>query len=417
MAALCMILPLASCSLAPSFLQPEVPLEEAWVGVALKAQQQDALVAHSLDWRDYFQDSQLRQYIGQALEHNHDLRVAALNAELAQAQYRITRSSSLPDVGLDASGRRSRTARDLSPTGEAVTGNVYSVGLGIAAFEFDFFGRVRNERQAMLNDYLQTLEARDAARLSIISAVAKAYFMMRINEEMMRLARSVQQVRQESLELTRLQVDAGTVTEATLQGMLSAIELAKADYEERRRGWLQSRNTLSLLVGRSLSTVESASPAELTAQFPPQELFASLPAEVLLYRPDIRQAELLYRPDIRQAEYALKAVNANIGVARAAFFPSISLTSTIGFGSVELDNLFDGENLTWSFAPRLDLPLFDYGRRRANVKAMEIRQQSISRPYRAPLSISITPLLPVPPLSGSSALSARVMRPLLNACV
>ncbi|PIE70141.1 MAG: hypothetical protein CSA22_09205 [Deltaproteobacteria bacterium] len=361
---LCLVPVMTACSLAPAFLQPEVPLEASWVGIALEEQQKNGLMAHELGWRDYFQDKQLQQFIEEALKHNHDLRMAALNADLAKAQYRVTRSASLPGIGVDAAASRSRTAGDLSYTGEASTGNVYTIGLGMAAFELDFFDRVKNQSEAMLNDYLQTLEARDAAQLAIISAVAKAYYQMRTNDALMQLAQRVQQVRKESFSLTQFQVDAGTATVATLQGMLSAIELAKADYEARRRGWLQSRNTLSLLVGRPLSALELDPPADLSTQFPPQTLLAALPSEVLRHR-----------PDIRQAEYTLKKMNANIGVARAAFFPSISLTGSLGFASVALKNLFDGENFVWGVAPRLDLPLFDYGRRQANAKSMEIRQQ------------------------------------------
>ncbi len=368
--ALLLVPALISCSFAPSFIRPDVSLEESWVGVALDAQQHNSYLAHEIGWRDYFRDRQLQQFIGEALEHNHDLRIAALNVELAQAQYRITHSAVLPVFTASGAATRSGTAEDLSYTGKAETGSVYNVGLGIAAFELDFFGKVKNQGKAMLNSYLQTIEARDAAQLSIISAVAKTYYLMRTSRELMELAKNVEEVRKKSYELTKLQVEAGTVTEATLQGILSAIELAKADYEERSRSWLQSRNTLSLLVGRPLSDIELEEPADFAEQFPRQELFASLPAEVLLYR-----------PDIRQAEYALKAENANIGVARAAFFPSITLTSSMGYGSRELGNLFGSGNWLWSFSPRIDLPIFDYGRRKANVKAMEIRQKIAVEKY------------------------------------
>lgn len=370
----------ASCSLSPTFFKPEVPLEEEWVGTALEVQQENnVLAAHDLGWRDYFRDPLLRQFVGEALHHNHDLRIAALNAELAQTQYRITRSERLPVVAGSASGQRARVARDLSPTGRESTSSVYNVGLGLAAFELDLFGRVKNQSRGMLNEYLATLEARDAAQLSVISAVSKAYYLMRINHKLMELAKNVEKVREESLELTRLQIEAGTATEATLQGMLSAIELAKADYEARSRIWQQSRNTLGLLIGRPLSELELEEPADLTQQFPAEELLAGLPAEVLLYR-----------PDIRQAEYGLKAVNANIGVARAAFFPSITLTSNVGFGSDDLGNLFEGANFMWTFAPRLDLPIFDYGRRRANVAAMEVRQQIAVEKYKKAVQSAFT---------------------------
>lgn len=371
---------LTSCSLAPTHLTPEVALEEAWVGTALEAQQKEsALAAYSLGWRDYFQDPQLQQFIAEALEHNHDLRIAALNAELAQAQYRITHSEILPTVIGSASGERARTPRDISFAGMASTSTIYNVGLGLAAFELDFFNRVKNQSRAMLNSYLATLEARDAAQLSMVSAVAKAYYQMRINQKLMELAENVEKVRQESLELTQLQVEAGTAMESTLQGMISAIELARADYEERSRGWQQSRNLLSQLIGRPLSSLEIAPQKQLATQFPDEELLAGVPAEVLLFR-----------PDIRQAEYALKAMNANIGVARAAYFPSISLTSSVGYGSDDLGDLFDGANFMWSLAPQVDLPLFDYGRRRANVEVMEARQKIAVEQYKKAVQSAFT---------------------------
>ena len=364
-------LSLSGCSLAPSFLRPEVPLETSWIGTALESQENaQGLAVRDLGWRDYFMDPQLQQFIAEALASNHDLKTAALSAELARAQYRITRSARLPEVDGSASAARARTARDLSYTGEATTGNNYSVGLGVTAFELDFFGRVKNLSEAKLNDYFSTLEARDSAQLSVISAVAKAYYSMRINEQLMALAKDVRKTREDAFNLVRLQIDAGTATETTLQGMISAIELAKADYQAQKRAWVQSCNTLSTLIGRPLSTLELQESIALDKQFAETDLLAGVPSEVLLNR-----------PDIREAEYALKAANANIGAARAAYFPSISLTGTLGFASTDLENLFDSDNGTWSFGPRLDLPIFDYGRRRANVEVMELSQQIAIESY------------------------------------
>ncbi len=324
------ILMVSGCSLAPSFVRPEVPLEESWVGAALLAQEAreraGGIAVRDLGWRDYFQDPQLRQLIALALNNNHDLKKAALNAELARAQYRITRSERLPGVAGNGAVTKARTGRDSSFSGSARTTTSYRVGLGISAFELDFFGRVKNLSAAKLNDYLRTCEARDSAELAVISAVATAYYEMRTDRELMALAREVAKVRRDAWELTKLQVEAGTATETTLQG------------------------------------------------FPEEPVAAGIPSEVLLAR-----------PDIRAAEYALKAANANIGVARAAFFPRISLTGSLGFASSDLGDLFDDENTNWSFGPELSLPLFDYGRRAANVEAMTIRQQIAVENYASVL--------------------------------
>ncbi len=362
----------ASCSLAPLFHKPEVTLDEAWIGVALQAQQDDkTLAAHDLHWQHYFLDPYLQQLIAEALKNNHDLKIAGLTAEQVQTDYRINRSESLPTLVGSASGKRTKTPKDLSPTGKTTTTNMYSVGLGITAYELDFFGRIKNQNAAMINQYLATLEAKDSAQLAIIATVAKTYYSMRTNHNLMTLAKKVREIREKSLELTRLQVEAGTATEATLQGMIAAIELAKADYQERTRSWQQSRNNLGLLIGRPLSQLKPQPGADLSEQFPEKKLFAGIPAEILLHR-----------PDIREAEYALKAANANIGVARAAFFPSITLTGNAGFGSDSLNSLFDNANFTWTFAPRLDLPFFDYGRRKAKAASMKIQRDIAVEKYR-----------------------------------
>lgn len=362
---------ISGCSLAPSFLRPDVSLEDVWVGTALEAQQEaGSHVARDLGWRDYFRDPQLRQFIALALENNHDLKTAALNAELARAQYRITRSDRLPAVDGTASATRKRTAEDLSYYGTASTDNAFTAGLDITSYELDFFSRVKNASDAKLNAYLGTLEARDAAQLSIISAVSKAYYEMRIAHRLMMLAEDVRKTREDAWNLTKLQVDAGTASETTLQGMRSAIELARADYQAQKRASIQARNTLSTLIGQPVTRLKLENALSLRDQFPEQPLVAGLPSEVLLAR-----------PDIREAEYALKAANANIGAARAAYFPSISLVGSVGYATTDLDNLFDSDNGTWTFGPRLNLPIFNYGKLRANVEVMKVNEKIAVESY------------------------------------
>lgn len=370
---------LSACSFIPQYEQPDVPLAEQWINVALDEQDASGMPAAALGWRDYFRDPRLQGFIETALVNNHDLRKAALNTQIAQAQYGITHADVLPSLGAQGGYTRSRSARDFSPMQRASISEQYQVGLGMSAFELDFFGRVQAMSEAALNQYLATHEARDAAQLSLIAAVAKTYYQARIAQDSMALSEKVMQSRAESYRLARLQYDAGLISAIALHGVESQIEGAKSDVAAQQRNLRQALNGLSMLVGYPVSALQLPSAGALDEQFADMAIAANIPSAVLANR-----------PDIREAQYRLKAANANIGAAKAAFFPSIKLTGNLGYGSVELDNLFDGANQLWSFAPSISLPIFDGGRRKANLKISELQQQMLIEDYQQTVQQAFT---------------------------
>ncbi|MBV7433634.1 efflux transporter outer membrane subunit [Cardiobacteriaceae bacterium TAE3-ERU3] len=378
------VLPLAiflgACSTMTPYQQPDVPFSERWIDASLSEQQGDSgVTAAALGWREYFRDPRLQAFIESALKNNHDLRKAALNTQIVQAQHGITYANLLPTVGSNGGMQRSRSARDLSPLGRSTISENYQVGLGISGYELDFFGRVQAMSEAALNRYFATREAHDAAQLSIISAVAKTYYQARIAQELMALSEKVYKSREESLRLAKLQYDAGVISAIALRGVESQIETAKADYAAQKRNAKQALNALSLLIGQPVSAMQLPPATALDEQFADIRTPANIPSAVLANR-----------PDIREAEYQLKAANADIAAARAAFYPSITLTGNAGFASTELGNLFDGGNLMWSFAPKINLPIFDGGRRQANLKINELQQQILVEDYQQTVQSAFT---------------------------
>lgn len=362
---------LAACSFTPEYREPQVALPQSWMEVAV-AEQADGTAAAELGWREFFRDAQLQTLIQEALSFNHNLKKAALNVQIAQAQYGIQRTAELPQVNANGTVSRSRTPRDLGGAPRGRTGETYNIGLGVAAFELDFFGRVQAMSEAALNKYLSTREAQDAARLSVIAAVAKTYYQARIAEAQMRLADDVLSTREESYRLSKLQYDAGLLTASALRGVEAQIESARDSRAQARRGQQQALNALSLLIGRPVSQINLPAAGDLQDPFAALRLPAGIPANVLLAR-----------PDIREAEYLLKAANANIGAARAALYPSISLTGSLGFGSTELHNLIERPNLAWNIGPAVMLPIFDRGKLQRNVEISEAQQQIAVENYQS----------------------------------
>ena len=352
---------LSACkSLAPEYEQPQVSVPEAF---KYDTPSQDAIQAASLGWQDYFADPRLHRLIEIALERNTNLRTAALNAEATRAQYMITRASRLPSIGGSGSASRSRTAADLTGTGSGRVNEVYSVGLGITGYELDLFGKVRNNTDAALEGYFNSTAMRDATHLTLVSTVAKAYFNQRYAEESMALVQRVLKSREQTYRLTQLKHQAGVVSAVDLRQQEALIESAKADYAAAEQAKEQAVNALVVLLNQPMpSDLPKGLP--LTKQFKVSKLPAGLPSDILLNR-----------PDVRAAEHALKQANANIGAARAAFFPSISLTSTIGTSSNELIGLFKGFNRTWAFGPSINVPIFNWGSLKASLDASKIRQE------------------------------------------
>ena len=351
---------LSGCSLMPTYERPDAPVPAGWQQSGTGDARLPA--AADIGWQQYFADARLRELIGLALQNNRDLRVAALNIEAARAQYGVVRADQLPTVGAGASMTRSRTAADASPSGREMLGNIYSANLASTGFELDFFGRVRSMSTAALNQYLATQEARDAAQISLIAEVAKAYVAQRTADEAMRISKMALDSREKTYRLAKLRFNAGVISAIDLRQNETLIESAHADYAAQTRLREQAGNALALLIGQPV-------PANLPPALPlgKQVAVNALPV-------GMSSDVLLRRPDIRQSEYQLQAANANIGAARAAFFPRISLTGSFGSVSRELDGLFTGPNMAWSFMPQISLPIFDFGRNQSNLDLANARK-------------------------------------------
>ncbi|HVL76117.1 MAG TPA: efflux transporter outer membrane subunit [Noviherbaspirillum sp.] len=338
---------LSACSLAPKHELPPSPVATAYPV-------QTAAAQAPAGWRDFFAEPRLQALIGSALEHNRDLRIAALRIEEARALYRVQSADLLPSVGVAASAGRGRTSADLSPTGSARTAGNYQVGLSLTAFELDFFGRVRNLNQAALAQYLATEEARNAAQIALVAEVARAYLSERAFAEQQALAQRTLQSRAEGLDLARQRFEAGATSALDLRQNETLYHSARVAVATLARQRAQAENALTLLVGQPLAGLPA--PQSLAAFDIATGIPAGLPSDLLTLR-----------PDIRSAEQRLVAANANIGAARAAFFPRISLTAGIGTASTALSGLFEAGTGTWSFVPQLLMPIFDAGRNTANL--------------------------------------------------
>lgn len=355
LAGLATALALAGCSFIPPHERPAAPVAAHYApeltGVPSGAPHGRS--AADTGWQDFFKDARLQRLIALALESNRDLRVAVLNIEQARAQLQVRQADQLPTVNAGISASRGPT------TSGAITSTL-TAGLSVTAYELDFFGRVRALSQAAQAQLLGTEEARKTVQISLVASVATAYLTLLADDTLARITRDTLATRQESLRLTQLKFDHGAASRIDLSLAQSQLEGAKAALAQVTRQRAQDENALVLLVGQSL-------PADLPAGagLAEQGLLSNLPAGV--------PSDLLARrPDIRQAEQQLLAHNANIGAARAAFFPRISLTGSAGVVSGDLDTLFRNGTAAWTFVPQLLVPLFDSGRNRANLESAQV---------------------------------------------
>ena len=348
-----------ACSLIPEYQRPAAPVPAAFSHATPDLA---APAADTLAWRDYFADTRLREVIDLALANNRDLRVAALNIERARAQYGIQRAALFPAIGATGSETAQRLPGDLRQGGEAGINRQFSATLGFSAYELDFFGRVRSLEEQALELYLGTEEARRSAQIALVAEVANAWLTLAADRERLALARSTLDTRQKSYDLTKRSFDAGAVSALDLRQAETLLEGARADMARYTTLVAQDDNALALVAGAPVPAAllpEKLADA-LTAV---AELPAGVPSEVLVRR-----------PDILQAERALRAANASIGAARAAFFPSITLTAAAGTASASLDGLFKGGSGTWSFLPQIRIPIFEGGRLQASLDAAEIQR-------------------------------------------
>jgi len=353
------LLVLAGCtSLVPPYQRPTAPVVDAFPYAA--ATGTGALPAADIAWQQFFQDARLRQLITLALDNNRDLRVAVLNIAQARAQFQIKRADELPTVNIGATGAR-------QPATNGGISSTYTAGVSVTGYELDFFGRVQALGDAAQAQLLATEEARKTVQISLVASVANTYLALLADDALLRITRETLQTREESLRLTRLKFDQGVSSELDWRQAQSLQEAARVALAQLTRQRALDNNTLELLVGQGQSPERAAAlPAglALTGQGLMVDLPAGLPSELLLRR-----------PDVRQAEQQMRLANANIGAARAAFFPRISLTSSVGTVSSDLGGLFKSGSFGWSFAPQIILPIFDAGRNQANLDAARVGQQ------------------------------------------
>ena len=386
---------LAGCStMAPTYERPAAPVAASYPA-SVAGNTQAGIPAADLEWQRFFSDARTKRLIELALQNNRDLRVAVLNMDRTRALYQVQRADRLPSVnGVASLTRQPNTQGDQT--------SLYQVGLSVTSYELDLFGRVRSLSDAALATYLATEEGRKATQITLVGSVARAALAVQADEELLKLTQQTLATREESLKLSQLRFDNGVASELDLQQARSLVASARATLAQQQRQRELDENALVLLVGQPL-------PADLPPVLPLAEtvMMADLPAGL--------PSDLLNRrPDVRQAEQTLLSANANIGAARAAFYPRITLTGSAGTASSELSGLFKSGSGAWTFIPQISLPIFDAGRNRANVQVAEANQriavkkdktQVIDQPDI--LELDINPLLADG--DGVIALDARIV--------
>ena len=345
--AVAVALALSGCAtLVPASTEVAPAIPAQWPATAADGSAASVEV-DAIGWREFFADPRLQAVIGQSLDNNRDLRVAVLNVEKARAQYRIQRADRVPALGVQ--GQMTRSGGDV-PVSEQ-----FSANLGVVEFELDLFGRVRNLSQAALQQYFAQAANRRSAQLSLVAEVANAWLTLGADSEQLRIAQDTLASYEDSLRLTEARQQLGGASSLELSQTRTLVETARTDVARFAGQVAQDRNALVLLAGGPIDAALLPQ-AEVTEVAALRPLPAGVPGDVLLRR-----------PDVMAAEHVLLSANANIGAARAAFFPSISLTGSIGSASSELSGLFDGGTRAWSFIPKLNLPIFQGGKLRANL--------------------------------------------------
>jgi outer membrane protein, multidrug efflux system len=342
-------------SFIPAYERPAAPVPAAYAPELTPASASGPAAAADIEWQRYFSDARLRRLIEISLANNRDLRVAILNIEQARGAYQIKRADELPTVGAGLTAQR-------SPGSSGGLVNTYAVGFQVTGYELDFFGRVRALSQSALSQYLATEESRKTVQITLIASIASAYVGLLADDELLRVTRDTLTTRDDSFKLTKLKFDNGAASELDFRQAEQLLEGARATLAQTQRQRALDENALTLLLGQAL-------PADLPAGLPlasqqvSTELPAGLPSELLTRR-----------PDVRTAEQQLLAANANIGAARAAFFPRISLTANAGTASTELGNLFKSGTFALTGTATLLQPIFDAGRNQANLDVAKVNK-------------------------------------------
>lgn len=346
---------LAGCSMAPKYERPATPIPQQ-IGAAQTGE------LNMPEWKTYFGNADLQAVIDRALKNNRDLRVAVGRVEEARAQYGITRADRLPSFNAAGGGSINRTPESLSQTGQSTISRRYDANLSLLSYELDFWGRVKSLSDAALSSYLGTVEAERSARLSLIAGVASSYYSARALAEQADFSRKTQISREENLKLVKGKVAAGSANRLDLLQAESLVDSARVSTADLERQAETARNALDLLVGEPVKLPEVSGKGLKELPVAPH-----LPA-------GIDSSVLLNRPDVLSAEASLRAANANIGAARAAFFPRITLAGSAGTASNELGDLFSNGTRAWSFVPSISLPIFNGGRNIANLDLANVRK-------------------------------------------
>ncbi len=354
---------LSGCTMIPEYTQPEFSAAKNWESVPGYEVPAGGQLATQMAWTEFFLSPDVHLIIATALENNRHLKTAALNIAEARALYRIERADLYPRLNLNSNATISKSSDESSSTGRANKTELYEANLGVA-YELDLFGRIRSNNEAAINAYLATQEAHNVIRNALIAETANAYFQLLADQRLLLLTQKTLQAQQSTYDILSQSLEKGFSTAQDVARVVTAIETARVNLHQYNRLVAQDKNALFLLMGIPQDN-EFLPKTTLDEIMIKDNLEPGLPSEILLMR-----------PDIRQAEYELLSRNANIGAARAAFFPSISLTGTYGFASQDLGELFSsGARGAWAFIPQVTLPIFQGGSNRANLKLAEIRKE------------------------------------------
>lgn len=342
---------LAGCSFAPKYEQPALPVADAYADQSTASAQDDAARFEQLGWQAVFTDPQLQALIELALANNRDLRIAIQRIQEAHAQFGIAQSDRLPTLGVGGAGQVTRNPADLRAGGadSPAISRFFQAGVGVTTFELDFFGRVRNLSEAAYEQFLATEQARLTVHINVVAQMAEAYFRWRSAQQLSQLMASTLESRERTLKLVNTLYEVGTASALELHQAQLQLDTVKADIQQMKRVEMQAYNAMTLLVG---TTIPDDLPA--AAPFSREQVIADIPV-------GLPSSLLERRPDIVAAEHQLKAAYANVGAARAAFFPNISITGLLGFASSSLGSLFNGGHGYWQYSPQITMPLFAGG--------------------------------------------------------
>ena len=355
------VLALSGCNMAPGYVRPDLPVpDRSPAGLAhpegAAAEDTDAVDLAETGWADFFTDARLREVIRVSLANNRDLRIAVANIEQARAQYRVRRADILPALSASGGATYQKSPIAAGSSGPSGRTDVYSASLGVSAWELDLFGRVRNLTKSAEESFFAAQANRDAAQVALVAEIATAWLTLAADRERLALSHEIADAYDKTAALTEARFKAGVASQLDVSQARISRDQVRSDIAALTTQVAQDRNALELLAGTTLD------PALLPDALPAQgatldRLPAGIPSTVLLRR-----------PDVAAAEHRLVGANADIGAARAAFFPRISLTTTLGTISLGLSNLFSSGSETWSVAPSATLPIFDFGKNAGNLK-------------------------------------------------